>query len=47
MLVIDEDRKLLEQVAEPYLDLTPSAELHTKGDRSTLLLRRVLAELVA
>ncbi len=46
MLIIDEDRKLLEQVAEPYLDLTPSAELHTKGDRSTLLLRRVLADLL-
>ena len=46
MLIIDEDRKLLEQVAEPYLDLAPSAELHTRGDRSTLLLRRVLADLI-
>jgi phenylpropionate dioxygenase-like ring-hydroxylating dioxygenase large terminal subunit len=46
MLIIDEDRMLLEQVGEPYLDLSPSAELHTKGDRSTLLLRRVLGELL-
>lgn len=47
MLIIEEDRQVLERVAEAHLDLEPTAELHTKADRNTLMLRRVLADLVA
>jgi vanillate O-demethylase monooxygenase subunit len=46
MLIIAEDRDVLEGVVERHLDLDPTAELHTKADRNTLALRRVLADLV-
>lgn len=46
LLVVEEDRAVLEQVPEAQLDLSPSAELHTRADRTTLALRRVLADLV-
>lgn len=46
MLIIDEDRRILEQVPTRSFELAPSAELHTKADRNTLALRQVLADLV-
>lgn len=45
-MIIDEDRRVLEAVAEFELDLDPVAELHTRADRNTVALRRVLSDLV-
>jgi phenylpropionate dioxygenase-like ring-hydroxylating dioxygenase large terminal subunit len=47
MMIIDEDREVLERVRERSLELDPAAELHTRADRNTLALRRLLADLVA
>jgi vanillate O-demethylase monooxygenase subunit len=46
MLIIDEDRTVLEQVGASEFELEANAELHTSADRNTLALRRVLADLV-
>lgn len=46
MLIIDEDRTVLEQVAATSFELEPNAEMHTRADRNTLALRQVLADLV-
>jgi len=47
LMIIAEDRDVLETVPETYLELEPRSELHTRADRSTLALRRVLSDLVA
>ena len=45
--VIREDLVVQEAFAELVLPLTPTAEVHTRADRTTLELRRVLSDLVA
>jgi vanillate O-demethylase monooxygenase subunit len=44
-LVVDEDRTLLERFETKALPLDLRAEIHTKADRSTVELRRLLADL--
>jgi phenylpropionate dioxygenase-like ring-hydroxylating dioxygenase large terminal subunit len=45
--VLREDLVIQEAFCELALPLSPTAEVHTRADRTTLELRRVLAELVA
>jgi len=42
-----EDRAMLERMWRKGVSLDVTADLHTKADRITLEMRRVLAELVA
>jgi hypothetical protein len=45
--VLREDLVVQEAYDELVLPLSPTAEVHTRADRTTLELRRVLADLVA
>jgi vanillate O-demethylase monooxygenase subunit len=45
--VLREDLRIQEAYHELVLPLDPTAEVHTRADRATLELRRVLADLVA
>jgi len=45
--VLREDLRVQEAYHELVLPLDPTAEVHTRADRNTLELRRVLADLVA
>jgi len=45
--VLREDLVIQQAFDELVLPLTPAAEVHTRADRTTLELRRVLADLVA
>jgi hypothetical protein len=45
--VLREDLRIQEAYYELALPLDPTAEVHTKADRATLELRRVLGDLVA
>jgi vanillate O-demethylase monooxygenase subunit len=45
--VLREDLRIQEAYHELVLPLDPTAEVHTRADRATLELRRVLAQLVA
>jgi vanillate O-demethylase monooxygenase subunit len=45
--VLEEDLRVQQAYDQLGLPLDPTAELHTRADRSTLELRRVLADLVA
>ena len=45
--VLREDLRVQEAYHELVLPLHPTAEVHTRADRATLELRRVLADLVA
>jgi len=45
--VLREDLRIQEAYHELTLPLDPTAEVHTRADRTTLELRRVLADLVA
>lgn len=45
--VANEDRDLLERIEPKAVPLDPTVEVHTKADRITLELRRLLADLVA
>ncbi len=44
--VLEEDLRVQEAYDELVLPLDPTAELHTRADRSTLELRRIIADLV-
>ena len=44
--VLREDLRIQEAYHELVLPLDPQAEVHTRADRTTLELRRVLADLV-
>jgi vanillate O-demethylase monooxygenase subunit len=44
-LVVDEDRSLLELLASKAMPLDPRLEVHTKADRATVELRRILTDL--
>jgi hypothetical protein len=46
LAVLREDLRVQEAYHELVLPLDPRAEVHTRADRSTLELRRVLADLV-
>ncbi|HEY3845118.1 MAG TPA: aromatic ring-hydroxylating dioxygenase subunit alpha [Acidimicrobiales bacterium] len=45
--VLREDMRIQESFSELVLPLAPTAEVHTRADRTTLELRRVLSDLVA
>ena len=45
--VLREDLRIQESFHELVLPLEPTAEVHTRADRTTLELRRVLSDLVA
>jgi hypothetical protein len=45
--VLREDLRVQEAYDELVLPLSPTAEVHTRADRTTLELRRVLSDLVA
>ncbi len=45
--VAEEDRWLLEQFAHRSVPLDPTLEVHTRADRITLELRRVLKDLIS
>jgi hypothetical protein len=45
--VLREDLRIQEAYHDLTLPLGPTAEVHTRADRTTLELRRVLADLVA
>ena len=45
--VLREDMRIQESFVELVLPLAPTAEVHTRADRTTLELRRVLSDLVA
>jgi hypothetical protein len=45
--VLEEDLRIQEAFDELVLPLDPTIEIHTRSDRSTLELRRVLADLVS
>jgi vanillate O-demethylase monooxygenase subunit len=45
--VLDEDLRIQEAFDELVLPLDPTLEIHTRSDRSTLELRRLLADIVA
>jgi vanillate O-demethylase monooxygenase subunit len=47
LAVLEEDLRIQEAYHELTLPLEPTAEVHTRADRATLELRRVLADLVA
>jgi Vanillate O-demethylase oxygenase C-terminal domain len=47
MAVSEEDRVLLERIADKSIPLDLLAEVHTRADRITVEMRRVLADLVA
>jgi vanillate O-demethylase monooxygenase subunit len=47
MAVAEEDRRLLERLVSKSTPLDPTAEVHTRADRITLEMRRVLADLIA
>ena len=44
--VLREDLRIQEAFSELVLPLAPGAEVHTRADRATLELRRVLSDLV-
>jgi len=46
MAVAGEDKTMLEQFRTKAVPLDPTAEVHTKADRITLEMRRIMAELV-
>jgi hypothetical protein len=45
--VLQEDLRIQEAYHALVLPLSPTAEVHTRADRATLELRRVLGDLVA
>jgi hypothetical protein len=45
--VLQEDLRVQEAYHDLVLPLHPTAEVHTRADRATLELRRVLSDLVA
>ena len=47
LAVAGEDKAMLEQFRSKAVPLDPTAEIHTKADRITLEMRRIMAELVA
>ena len=47
LAVADEDRRVLERLERKAVPLAPGVEVHTRADRITVELRRVLADLVA
>ena len=47
LAVLDEDLRILEHLPDQALDLDPTAQAHTRADRITVELRRLLREVVA
>jgi phenylpropionate dioxygenase-like ring-hydroxylating dioxygenase large terminal subunit len=47
LAVANEDKAMLERIRRKGVPLEPTTEVHTKADRITLEMRRILAELVA
>jgi hypothetical protein len=45
--VLDEDLSVLELMAQPQLELSLHAELHTRADRASVEYRRLLSDLLA
>lgn len=46
MAVLREDLRIIEKLPDPSLPLEPTGQVHTRADRSTVELRRLLRELV-